>query len=584
MIMQIMRIMRIMASQPSATLSLALWAILVTSVPGCREPAGEPRWRAAGATAPQRGGTLRFSTSDSIRTLDPAIAYDEVSSYPAQHLFDTLIGFSPVTPGSASRPGAGLALVPQLAESWQISPDGLHLRFTLRAGLRYHDGAPIVAGDFKYALERVLRTADSPFAGFLSNVVGAVELRDGKASGCSGLIAATARDFEVVLKTRDAAFPYLLTMKFAAPLRRDYVERHGAELGRQPLASGPYQLASWRPGQRLVLTRNPYHWDRSRGWIDEISMLENVPREVEFLMFERGDLDVCFQPSAPDYLWLLEQPTWQPFLRRVQLMNVFGERMNVTRPPLSDVRVRRALNYAFNKAHIVRLLQGTATIAHGILPPGMVGRDDQLAPYPYDPERAKQLLAEAGYPDGFELDYVTLAGDEPRKLASSLQADLAKVGVRLNITAMSFSTWQAAVGTRTGPALSFTSWTQDYPDPASFVDVRFHSRMISERGSLNDSFYANAQVDALIDLARAELDPARRATQYQQLERLLYDDAPWIWGYHRVAIEVVQPYVAGYSPHPVWLRDYSSSWLDLGRDGRRLPRQDAQVRSAGGSR
>ncbi|MEZ4358543.1 MAG: ABC transporter substrate-binding protein [Kofleriaceae bacterium] len=548
---------------------LALCALLVAA---CREVDRAPRWSAAGGDGPRRGGALRFSTTASLRTLDPVLAYDEVSLYATQHLFDTLIGYPPARPGTAGGRGA-LELVPQLAESWQVSEDGLELRFTLREGVRYDDGTAIVAADFKYALERALRTADSPFGGFLAGVVGAEDVRAGRRADCAGVRAPDDRHLEISLSRRDASFLYVLALKFAAPLPRAHAERAGAELRRRPLASGPYRLAAWREGERLTLERNPHHWDRQRGWIDVLTLLENVPQDVEFLMFERGELDVCYQPSSPDYLWLRAQPAWTPLIRRVDLMNVFGERINVTRPPFSDVRVRRALNYAVNKDHLVRLLHGTATPSHGVLPPGMFGRDPTLAPYPHDPARARALLAEAGYPHGFEVEYVTLAGDEPRRLAGSLQADLAEVGVRLKVRALSFTAYQDAVGAPDGPALSYTSWLQDYPDPSSFIDTRFHSRMIADHGSMNDSFYRRPDVDALIDEARAELDPAKRAAQYRALERRLYDDAPWIWEYHRVAIEVVQPYVQSYAPHPVWLRDYTSTWLDLRPDGSRAPRR-----------
>lgn len=568
---------RAISSARAAALAIfaALTAVaLPLTTAGCGETYDGPRWQAAGQPGPRRGGALRFSTNQSVRSLDPAVLYDEVSFYPAQHLFDTLVGYPPATPPDPAAPPRppAVKLVPQLAESWTISDDGLLLRFTLRPGLRFHDGQPIVAAHFKFAIERALSKADSPFGAFLGNVVGAAELQAKKATECTGVRVPDERTLEISLQKRDAAFLYVLAMKFTTPQRPDHVERAGDELRRQPLASGPYMLASWQEGRRLVMVRNPHHWDKTRGWIDEITLLEQISRDVEFLMFERGELDTCYQPAAPDFLWLQQQPRWKPYVRRVGLMNVFGERMNVTRPPFDDVRVRRALNYAFNKRHIQRLLFGTATPAHGILPPGMPGRDEQLPPYPYDPARARALLAEAGYPDGFDVEYVTLPDDEPRKLAASLQADLAKIGVRVKIKVLSFAAYLSSVNTKDGPPFSFTSWAMDYPDPTSFIDLRFHSRNIADQGALNDSYFSDLTVDALIDRARAEPDAEERAAMYRRLERLLYDAVPWIWSYHRVAVEVVQPHVVGYAPHPVWLRDFTATWLDVGPDGRRVPR------------
>jgi ABC-type transport system substrate-binding protein len=249
------------------------------------------------------------------------------------------------------------------------------------------------------------------------------------------------------------------------------------------------------------------------------------------------------------------------------MLDAFGSRMNVRRRPFDDRRVRQALNYALDKQHSIRLLAGTAVAAHGLLPPGTLGRDDALAPYPHDPARARALLAEAGYPHGFDVEYAIMNDDEAERLAASLQNDLAEVGVRVRIVEMSLAAFGTATASADGPAFSKAAWTADFPDPTSFLDAKLHSRMISDEASTNDAFYANPELDALLDAARAEPDPAARAVMYRRAERIVYDDAPWIFDYHQMLTEVTQPYVAGYAPHPVWLRDYTSAWLDVGADG-----------------
>src|SRR5262249_12288214 len=160
------------------------------------------------------------------------------------------------------------------------------------------------------------------------------------------------------------------------------------------------------------------------------------------------------------------------------------------------------------------------------------------------------------------LVYVTTNDEETEKVAASLQSDLAAAGVRVHIAVMSWSAWATAVSQLDGPALSFTSWVADFPDPVNFFEPRFHSRSIKPADSSNDSFYANPEADRLLDAARGEIDPARRAALYRRVERILHDDAPWIWDYHRVNTEVIQPYVRGYQQHPIWMRDYTSTWLD----------------------
>ena len=179
----------------------------------CDAPSTAPRFRAAGGTTPMRGGTLRFATYQQVRTLDPAFSYDEISTYAVHMLYDTLIGYEEATP---DRPGSGLALEPHLASSWTVSEDGRTYRFTLRPGITFSDGQPVVAGDFEYAMERVLRTPESPYGPLLGEVEGAQDVIDGKSTDCTGIF--TDGDQHVVVRLRRpyAAFirPARLSSRF----------------------------------------------------------------------------------------------------------------------------------------------------------------------------------------------------------------------------------------------------------------------------------------------------------------------------------------------------------------------------------
>jgi len=530
---------------------------LAVAVAACGPVDRGPRYQPAGATTPRDGGVLRFAIPTAVRTLDPTIGYDDVSFFVLHPLFDTLVDYAP----------GGLDLVPRLAERWTISPDGRTYAFELRAGIAFSDGAPITAAHIKYSLERALATADSPFSQFLVDIVGAPDVIDHTAAACAGIVADGDRRLVITLAASNPAFLNIMAMPFTTPQRADRVAAAGDQLRRRPDATGPFELASWDEGSRLVLRRNPHYYDPTRAHVDEIVALEGIARDTQFQMFERGELDTAEGLAAPDYLFVVSEPAWQPYIHHAVGMNAFGSRMNVQVKPFDDRRVRQALNYALDKRHTARLLNGTTVASHGVLPPGMFGRDASLPPYPHDVARARGLLAEAGYPHGFDAEYVTSSDDEAEKVAGSLQSDLAEVGVRIHITVMAWATYGAAIGDRQGPAFSLASWVADYPDPSNFIDPRFHSRSIQATGSTNDSFYANPALDALLDQARHELDPGSRGAMYQRAERILYDDAPWIWDYHRVTTEVVQPYVRGYYTHPIWLRDYTSVWLDVGSDG-----------------
>ncbi|HTR51667.1 MAG TPA: ABC transporter substrate-binding protein [Kofleriaceae bacterium] len=493
-----------------------------------------PSYRAAGNATPRDGGTLRFATYGQIVTLDPAREYDEISAYVVHAVHDTLLGYEP----------NGTRLVPHLAASWQVSPDGLVYTLALRDGIAYSDGAPIAAADFAYAIDRVRRIPDSQLQPFVANIAS---------------VAATGRELAFTLREPDASFPYVLAMTFTAPQRAN-----------SDASSGPFAVERWDSGVRVVLRKNQHYWDAPHVHLDAIEMRENVPRDVQFLMFERGELDVAERLALPDYLWVTAQPAWQPFVHARATMNAYGSRMNVRHKPFDDRRVRQALNYALDKQHTLKLLGGAAVAAHGILPPGMAGRDDELAPYPHDVARARQLLAAAGYADGFDVEYMIPSDEEAERLAGSLQRDLADVGVRVRITELAFASYAAALASANGPAFAKAGWIADFPDAASFLDPSFGSRAISDDGSTNYAFYANPELDALLDHARREQDEAKRAALYRRAEHILYDDAPWLWDYHQEMVEITQPYVRDYEPHPVWLRDYTYTWLDLDANGERV--------------
>jgi ABC-type transport system substrate-binding protein len=485
------------------------------------------------------------------------IANDEFGYFMLRPLFDTLVDFSP----------SGRDIIPRLAERWEVSVDGLVYTFELRPGIAFSDGTPITAAHFKYSFERTLRAQDSPFTTYLGDVEGARDVIDGKTTACAGITTPSDRRLVIRLAGVNPALLDILTMPFTAPQRAQHVARAGDQLRRNPDATGPFRLASWDEGNQIVLVRNPHYFEPRRAHLEVIVMLENIPRDIQFQMFERAELDAAEKLAAPDYLFVMSAPAWQPYVHRSKAMNVFGSRMNLRKKPFDDRRVRQALNYALDKQHTARLLNETTVPSHGILPPGMFGRDPDLLPYPHDVARARALLAEAGYPDGIDVEYVTTNDEETEKVAGSLQSDLALAGVRIHITVMSWAAWQTAIGQAQGPGLAFASWAADFPDPINFFDPLFHSRSITPTNSSNNSFYDNPELDALLDGARQELDLRKREAMYRRAERILYDDAPWIWDYHRLTTEVTQPYVQGYEPHPIWQRDYTSAWLDLGPDG-----------------
>lgn len=535
-------------------------AIALTALGACEPPDPAPRFKPAGQTVPRNGGTLRFATHNELGTMDPSAGYDEVTYIVLHALFDTLIDYSP----------DARAHVPRLARSWTTSPDGRVYRFELRRDIRFPDGTPITAAHFKYSLERAISIESTTFGPWLADIEGADAMLSEHAASCTGIAAEDDQTLIITLARSNAALLNILSLPFATPQRREHVAAAGAELFGTPDATGPYKLARWDRGNRIVLERNPRYYDARRAHLDQIVILENVPRDTQFLMFERGELESA-DVAAPDYLFVAGQPAWQPYIHLSVGLNAFGSRMNVQKKPFDNPLVRQALNYAVDKRHSARLFHGTTLPAHGILPPGLPGYDPDLAPYPHDVAKARSLLAQAGYPRGFDVEYVTQNDEETENIAGSLQSDLAEAGVRVHLAVMSFATYSETIKSADGSAFSLATWYADYLDPGNFFEP-FHGHSITRTKSVNDTSYDNPVVNRLLDEARGEPEPARRAALYRQVERILYDDAPWIWDYHRQTTELTQPYVRNYQPHPIWLRDYISAWLDVGSDGAPVPR------------
>jgi ABC-type transport system substrate-binding protein len=285
-----------------------------------------------------------------------------------------------------------------------------------------------------------------------------------------------------------------------------------------------------------------------------------VPSETATLRFLRGEYDTLTNPSPDDYLRFASNPVWKPNLDHTVQPWTELFVMNTRKAPFTDKRVRQAVNYAIDKEALVRIVNGRKQIANGCLPPPVPGHNLHRKPYPHDPERARRLLAEAGYRNGFDILLSVPRYAHVNVSAESVQADLEAVGIRARIEALSFAALlSAAIAGKL--TFAYRNWAMDFPDPWNFLGQLFHSRMISPTGS-NTSFYSNPDYDRLLNQARRELDREKRVALYQRAEDILYDDCPAVWFGFPILAEVRQPYVKGYKYHPCRMNNYRNTWLD----------------------
>ena len=262
-------------------------------------------------------------------------------------------------------------------------------------------------------------------------------------------------------------------------------------------------------------------------------------------------------PSA-DYMRTKQDPTWGKYVYDASEIATYYVFMNVREKPFTDVKVRQAVNYAIDTARLQKLLAGQAKALNQIYPEGMPGNQPDQQFYTYDPEKAKSLLAEAGFPDGFEVTFVGHNVDPFPKLAQAVQNDLAAVGIKATIKLMDKATyWDFISLPQSHAAIGLTDWYQDFPDPSDFVGPLYTHPI---EGGANANFYQNAEVDKLYAASNSELDPAKRIAMFVQMQDLIMADAPSAILYQPVWNGMFGKNVGGYYYHPVWNLQFQEMW------------------------
>jgi ABC-type transport system substrate-binding protein len=492
-----------------------------------------------------------------VRSLDPHIAFDEVSAVVMQMLFDALYRYE-----------SDMTLVPQLAAALpEISEDGKTFRIRLREGVRFHHGRELRASDVVWTLERVLSPQlRSAGASYYTSIAGANEYRRGQAAHVRGLRATGPYELEIELTKPDQSFVHVLAMRFACPLAREMIEREGIDPARQPFGTGPFRLRSWEPGVRIVMVRNPTYHRAGQPYLDRIVLEEAVDKQTAFLRFRNGELDIAGRVSPVDTNYLLSG-RWKPFTARTARADVYALGMNVEMPPFDNVHVRRAVAFAIDRERWAKARNYNIRPTGQMLPPAIAGYDPNLPHVQkFDLARAKQEMKLAGYPNGLP-EPVTIWGtaSETMRLYLALaQADLEKIGISLNLKLVSFPVYLQETGKPKTAQMLGLGWVMDYPDPSNFLAV-LSSRTKTTHNSSNRAFYADPALDELLERALVERDPQKRVAMYREANDFVAKEAPWAFFCNQQTLEAWQPYVRGYRPHPGYWLHVNEVWLDLPR-------------------
>lgn len=464
--------------------------------------------------------------------LDPGQALGLHTLRVTHEIFETLV----------NTPDDSTDIVPGLAESWQVSPDGLAWTFKLRKGVRFHDGTPLDAAAVKFTFDRIIDPSHphaksgkwSFVVGYLSSVK-SVDIVD----------PATVR---LHLKYPTSSLLALLALPNCAIVSPTAFSKAPAEFNFQPVGSARYKFDTWERGSRLVLKRYEDYWGVKGK--PQTLVYRGIPeasgRVTELLT---GGVDLIL-PIPPDFVARLEKTAGVTVHRKTGL-TVWYVGFNVDKKPFTDRRVRQALNHAVNKDAIVRdILKGTGIPAIGPLLPGTWAYEPNVKKYGYEPATARRLLAEAGYPNGFEVDFwVPESGSgmqAPVEMATVIQANLAAVGVKASLKTFEWGSYLGKVRAD-APAMFAFSWFLKSEDP----DLSLYPLFYSKNTPLpNRSNYANPEVDQLLLQARQVSEQPRRAELYRRAQRMIVEDAPWVFVDHEVQVVATRANLKGFKLHP----------------------------------
>jgi len=499
------------------------------------------------------GGVFRRLWADPP-TLDPALVTDGTSYAIVIELFSGLVKLT----GESDDP-----IAMDLAESYSVSNEGKTYKFVLKDDLKFSDGSPLTASDFKWSWERAaLPETESPIVDeFLGDIIGVQAIIDGEATTAEGIEVIDDHTLQVTI---DAPKPYFiakLTYPIAFVVNADNVTSGGENWTDDPVGTGPFVLKSYSIGERMILSKNSNYWG-DPAYLDEVHML--LAGGSAMAMYENDEIDITGIGLAD--LERVTDPEEELSKDVVEVPPSFSTSyigFNVEEAPFDDVHFRRALNFAVDKQLVANaVFSDLVRPATGVIPPGFVGFNPDLEGLAFDEEKAKEELAKSRYADPETRPRIVITlpgtGGSP-SLTTEVVADMWRrtLEVDVEIQQVEWATFLQEIDNYRLQMFSL-AWSPDYPDPHTFIDVLFRSD-----SQINQTKYSNAEVDRLLDEATTEQDPARRIQLYQQAEQIIVDEASWVpmwWGSSGKIL--VKPWIKDFNISPLGGYFLKDVWID----------------------
>ena len=463
------------------------------------------------------GGVFNRLWSDPP-TLDPHLAGDTTSSGIIVEIFSGLVAFDP-----------DLNLIPDLAESWEISNDGTVYTFKIRDNAVFHDGKKVTAQDFKWSFQRAANpvTASAVADTYLGDIIGVNEVINGEVSDIKGIKVIDDLTLQISIDSPKAYFLAKLTYPTAYVLDKFNVESGGKTWTDSPNGTGPFILDEYKIGERIILKRHlKYHLEPAKlekvqynlAGGSSMAMYEN--NEIHITGISMLDLERIKDPNDPlNADLVVGNPDFS--------ISYIG--FNSLVAPFDDIKFRQSLTYAIDKEMIAREIYSNLVVpAYGVLPPGFPGYNPNLIGLKYDIEKAKLLLSQSIYADESTRPRITVTmpgsgGAIDTDLEVIMNIWKENLGVEVEIQQLEWATFLSDLDQKKFQMFAGIGWQADYPDPQDFLDILFHSD--SENNQLG---YSNDELDEILEKARIETDISTRIDLYHQAENIIVNEAAWI--------------------------------------------------------
>ncbi|QDP41228.1 ABC transporter substrate-binding protein [Radiobacillus deserti] len=491
--------------------------------------------------------TLVFGRGADSVQLDPAKVTDGESLYVTNQIYDTLVRYKE----------KNTEVRPALATEWNVSEDGKTWTFKLREDVTFHDGTDFTAEDVVFNFERWATGGEYAYYGYM---FGATE---DNPAGIIEKVEATG-DYEVTftLTQPNAPFLYTLAMPPFGIASPEAIEEHGENYFKNPVGTGPFVFEEWVKDDSITLSKNPdYYGEKPK--VEEVIFRVIPDNGARFMELQSGSIDVM-NGLNPQDIEQVESSDDLQIIRRPS-MNVSYMAMNMEKGPLKEKKVRQAINLAIDKKKLITLYEGIGKEAKNPLPPSIWGYNDDIEDYGYDVEEAKRLLAEAGYPDGFQITLDIMSNPrpympQPKVTAQVIQQMLGEVGIEVEVIENDWDTHLAK--TENGEhEMALMGWIGDNGDPDNFLYVLLDKDNAKKGSAGNYAFYKSDELHDILIEAQTTMDKEKRTELYMEAQEIIHEDAPWVPIAHTTPPLAANKSVTGYQPHPTGSEPFN--FLDI---------------------